>query len=83
MKTDTIKAVEAELPIEEARAEEVETAPMSDDFALVLLRFFRDLAPGSVCVSSSASASFLTTGPKSYPTRSNAKWSTALHTAGC
>lgn len=46
VKTDTIKAVEAELPIEEARAEEVETAPMSDDFALVLLRFFRDLAPG-------------------------------------
>ena len=46
VKTNTVEAEQAELHVEEGGAKEVDTAPMSDDFALVLLRFFRDLAPG-------------------------------------
>jgi calcineurin-like phosphoesterase family protein len=46
VKASTVEAEHAELRVEEGGAKEVDTAPMSDDFALVLLRFFRDLAPG-------------------------------------
>jgi calcineurin-like phosphoesterase family protein len=46
VKATTIGAVQAEVQVEEGGAKEAQMAPISDDFALVLLRFFRDLAPG-------------------------------------
>jgi calcineurin-like phosphoesterase family protein len=46
LKAGSIEVVKVEPQVEEGGAKEAPTAPVSDDFALVLLRYFRDLAPG-------------------------------------
>lgn len=45
VEANSVGAVQAEVQVEGDRAKEAQMAPMSDDFALVLLRFFRDLTP--------------------------------------